>query len=200
MAHRGSSSMLIASAALASALGACHKAEKIEARNATVAEVREKVAASGIKPKPGRWEAAMTIDRLDIPNVPPEARRMLDARLKAVHTTVSCLTPEKAAKPDASFFQNSVKGCTYDRFSMVDGKISAQVSCARGPQHQTMTMDGAYAPDSYRMAVTTKGEAQPGMAVTMEMTVSAKRVGACKGDEPGAGPIAAGTGAARQVS
>lgn len=164
-------------------LGGCHKKDDVDLRNATMAQVQERVAATAVKPQPGRWEAAMKIENLEMPNLPPEARQMLDQRMKATHTSVTCLTAEQAAKPETSFLRDTIKGCTYDHFKMSDGRLDAQLSCAMGPRHQTMAISGTYASDSYAMTMTTKGEAQRGMPVAMTMSVNARRTGACDGRE-----------------
>ena len=45
-------------------------------------------------------------------------------------------------------------------------------------------MDGSYSPDAYRMDMASKAEgAGPMGAMTMKMTVDAKRVGACRGSK-----------------
>jgi len=98
-------------------------------------------------------------------------------------TFASCLTPEEAAKPKADFFQGKDSGCTYEKFSMGDGKVDAVMTCGRGGSSQKMTMMGTYGEQSYDMKVTADGEAGPGMPMSMAMSISSRRVGDCNGNE-----------------
>ena len=171
--------LIIAAAIIALSLGGCKKKDSVEANNASVQSVADKVAASGIKPKAGQWESTVKIDKMEIAGMPPQAKAMMQQRIGQTHTASSCLTPEQANKPDTSFFQQASKDCTYDHFSMTDGKIDAKMICKRGAASQTMLMTGTYTEESYNIAINTQGEAQPGMPMTMAMTVASRRTGEC---------------------
>ncbi len=175
--------LLLAGAAAALSLSACKK-NSVEADNASVETVAKKVAASSIKPKPGLWVSTVKIDKMDIAGMPPQAKAMMQQQMAQSHTASSCLTPQQADKPDASFFQQAAKDCTYDHFAMADGKIDGKMTCKRGATSQTMTMNGTYGTDNYNMVINMQGEAQPGMPMTMAMNVSSKRTGECTGKEP----------------
>lgn len=173
---------LVLATAATFALGGCKK-NSVEVKNASPEAVASKVAASSIKPRPGQWQSTVKIDKMDIAGIPPEAKAMMQQRLGQAHTATSCLTAAQADKPDASFFQQANKDCTYDHFSMESGKIDAKMTCKRGGASQTMTMNGSYSTETYNLTVNTQGEAQPGMPMTMAMTVASKRVGDCTGKE-----------------
>jgi hypothetical protein len=175
--------LVIATAAAALSLGGCKKKDSVEANNASVQSVADKVAASGIKPKAGQWVSTVKIDKMDIAGMPPQAKAMMQQRIGQARTATSCLTPEQANKPDASFFQQASKDCSYDHFSMTDGKIDAKMTCKHGAASQTMLMSGTYSEESYNIAINTQGEAQPGMPMTMAMSVASKRTGECTGKE-----------------
>ena len=62
------------------ALAACNKSPEVNAKNASVAEVAQKVREAGANDsfvRPGLWQSKVTIDQLDIPGMPAEmAQRM----------------------------------------------------------------------------------------------------------------------------
>lgn len=170
-------------AALAAvSLGGCKK-EGVVAKDESVESVAKKVQASNIKPRPGRWESRMKLETMDLPNMPPQAKAAMDKQMGVTQTFVSCLTPEQANKPDAGFFQKGAQDCKYDHFVMSDGKLDSAMTCKQGNQQVRMTMTGAYGTDSYDIRVNSQGEMQPGMPMSMAMTISSRRVGDCNGSE-----------------
>ena len=172
-----------ATAAAVLSLAACKK-EAVVAKNESVEEVGKKVAASAIKPLPGRWESNMKLDKIELPNMPPQAKQMFAKQLGVTQTFASCLTPAQVDQPGAGFFQKGGDDCKYDRFVMADGRIDAEMSC-KGPAATPirMTMQGAYTPSDYTIVVNTQGEMQPGMPMTMAMTINSRRTGDCTGAE-----------------
>ena len=172
--------LVVATAAAALSLAGCKK-NSVEANNASVETVAKKVAASSIKPKPGEWTSTVKIEKMDIAGIPPQAKAMMQQRMGQAQTASTCLTQAQTDKPDASFFQQAAKDCTYDHFSMNGGKIDAKMTCKRGATSQTMTMTGTYGEESYNLAINTQGEAQPGMPMSMTMSVASKRTGDCTG-------------------
>jgi hypothetical protein len=169
------------------ALAACNSAPSVTATNASVAEVSNKVdaaVAGGQFVSPGRWETKVTILDISVPDMPPQIAQQMKAQMSKGQTHASCLTPEEAKKPRGDFF-GAQKDCRYDHFTMAGGSIDARMICARGGQTQTMTMKGTYSADSYRMAMTADGSGTKGPmgAMSMKMTIDAKRTGACTGKE-----------------
>jgi hypothetical protein len=167
--------------ALPLALAACNKGPSVEAKNETPQAVASKVAASGLRMSPGRWEASTEVEKFDMPGMTPEMRDMMKKNLKKT-AFAACLTPEQAAKPNAGFFESKNNDCKFDNFSMAGGKIDATMTCAQAGVKQTMKMSGDYTPDSYKIHMEMNGSTQ-GQAMSMAMTTAAKRVGACKGNE-----------------
>ena len=175
--------------ALALALSACDSGPSVSATNATPAEVQEQVDAAGgaeIMVNPGRWEGTMTIHEMAIPGTPPEVMEQMKSRMGAAQNFVSCVT-EEDVKEQKAFFTGDPddKSCKYEHFTMAAGKVSAELKCDRGAEgRMAMTMDGSYSPDSYRMNMSSRAEGNGPMgAMTMKMTVDAKRVGVCKGTD-----------------
>jgi|SRR3954449_1152593 hypothetical protein len=168
------------------ALGGCNKSPKVDAKNATPAEVAQKVRESGADQtfvSPGLWQSKVTIEKFDVPGMPPE----MATRMKAMmaenqgHDFQTCLTPEDVKKPKEDFFAGKNNQCRYDHFTMGDGKIDAEMHCGRSEAGQTMRMAGTYSPDSYQMQMATETESgDEGVgAMQMQMRVEARRVGEC---------------------
>ena len=177
------SAALVTAATLAAlSLSACKK-EGVVAKDESVESVAKKVDESGIKPQPGRWESSVKIGKMDLPGLPPQAKEAMGKQMGATQTFASCLTPEQAAKPDAGFFQAGAKDCKYDSFVMAGGKIDAAMTCDRGGQTLKMTMAGTYSETSYDIEVKSQGEVQPGMPMSMEMSIASHRAGECNGTE-----------------
>jgi len=167
------------------AITGCGSKDSVHAENESAESVAAKVDEAGVKPKPGQWQSTMKIEKLDIPNLPAEAKAAMQQQLGATQSFASCLTPEQAAKPSAEFFQGKKSGCTYEKFTMEGGKIDAVMACAAGGQTQKMTMSGAYGAEAYDIRISANGEMQPGMPMAMTMAISSKRTGECTGKEQG---------------
>ncbi|AQR73703.1 DUF3617 domain-containing protein [Sphingomonas sp. LM7] len=170
------------------ALAACNSGSKVEATNASVEEVANKVAASGAAPQlsPGRWEGSASIVSMEIPGLPPEQAAKMKSAMGTGQPFASCLTPEQAKKPAADFFAGGQKDCKYEKFTMADGKLDAKMQCKSGGMTVDMTMDGKFASDNFQMALTSKSAGVPGQpmsAHTMNMKMEARRTGECNGTE-----------------
>jgi hypothetical protein len=173
-------------AAGALALGACNKSPKIDAKNATPAEVAQKVRDTGADQsmvRPGLWQSKVTIEKFDMPGMPPEMAQRMKAMMaeNQGHDFETCLTPEDVQKPKEDFFAGKNKECRYDHFTMGGGKIDAVMHCGKEAGAQTMRMAGTYSPDAYQMQMGTKVDAggEGAQAMQMQMRVEARRVGEC---------------------
>jgi Protein of unknown function (DUF3617) len=171
-------------------LAACNSDPSVTAQNASTGEVAAKVAeaqASGGFISPGRWEATMTIDNVSIPDMPPAIAEKMKSAMGKKQTMISCLTPEEAKQPKEGFFGGEgSKACRYESFTMANGKIASVMKCAGEGMSRTMTMNGTYSADSYRMTVASTGTAganNPVGAMSMKMSMDARRTGACTGKE-----------------
>lgn len=176
--HRAA--ILIACAALA----ACSNEPAVEARNASVEEVARQVGeARGSDQfiKPGKWRSRVSIERMEMPGVPPE----IAERMKGVmaqhqqRATESCLTAQEVQRPKEEFFAGN-DNCRYEHFTMGGGKIDAKMRCSAGAGvAQVMEMTGTYAPDTYQMLMSTRTEGSGAPGMTMQLRVQSNRVGAC---------------------
>lgn len=164
-------------------LAGCGDSKKVDARDESPAAVAEKVAASGMTPRPGRWQGSFRIEKFEMAGMPPQAQAAMNKSMGMTKTYFTCLTPEQAAKPDASFFQKGAEGCTYEKFTMADGRIDAVMNCRPGSGPTRMEMNGTYGADLYDLKVKGSGEMAKGMTMDMAMAVSSRRVGECDGTE-----------------
>lgn len=164
-------------------LAACGSKSGVDAKNESPEAVAAKVAASGMTPKPGRWQATLKLESMDMPGMPAGAREEMSKAMATAKSYFTCLTPEQASKPDASFFQKSAAGCTYDHFTMAGGKIDAQMSCQPGRGPTRMTMTGSYGEELYDIKIQGSAAMGPGRQMNIGMAVSSRRVGECDGSE-----------------
>lgn len=173
------------------ALAACNKSPQVNEKNASVAEVAQKVHEAGVDStfvNPGKWQSKVTIEQFEVPGMPPEmAQRMKETMAKFQERSFeTCLTKEEAKRPKEDFFTGRNDRCRYDHFTMGDGKIDALMRCGgEGGAVQVMSMTGTYSPEAYamRMAMTREGGPKSSAGTTMRMRVESHRIGACTGDE-----------------
>jgi hypothetical protein len=166
------------------ALAACNSSPKVNEKNATPAEVAQKVREAGADQsfvRPGQWESKVTIDKFEVPGMPADVAQRMQAMMaqQQEHSFQSCLTQEDVKRPKEDFFTGKNNECRYDHFTMGGGKIDAVMHCGKG---QTMQMAGTYSPDSYQMQTSMKAAADKGdetSGMQMQMRVEAHRVGEC---------------------
>ena len=168
-------------------LSACDSSPTVEAKNASVAEVAEKVRDAGGDDllRAGKWQTKAVLEELEAPGMPAGIADHMKTMMDKKPGTTSCITEADARKPKADFFGGENKNCSYDHFKMGDGKIDAKMRCSAGGQSQLMTMVGDYSPDQYQMRMTTEMDRAAGAAagamssLTMKMRVEGKRIGDC---------------------
>lgn len=175
---------LLAAGVAAAVVAGCSREPEVDAKNASVEEVQSQVAKSEVRPRPGRWKQELKIESIEMPGMPAEAKAAMAQQMGMIHTGYTCLTPEQAEKPDASFFQQAAEAenCTYDHFRMAGGTLDAKVTCKAGETEQVSTMKGTFSTDSYDMKIAMQA---PMMGQPMHSVLSLKmnRVGECAGDE-----------------
>jgi hypothetical protein len=165
---------------------ACNKSPEVSAKNASVAEVAQKVRESGVASDnflhAGQWRVSSTVEEMTIPGMPPEAQAEMKKFMGQQNASYEyCLTPEEAKKPGGKFFTGKdERNCRYDHFTMSGGKFDAAMRCqgdASGAM--TMAMNGTYSPDSYSTHVAMNMEGGREGKMSMKMRSEAKRVGEC---------------------
>ncbi|HVM22986.1 MAG TPA: DUF3617 domain-containing protein [Sphingomicrobium sp.] len=167
-------------------VAACNQSPQVDEKDASVAEVAEKVREAGADQsmvRPGLWQSKVTIEQLDMPGLPADMAQRMKTMMaeKQEHGFESCLTAEDVKRPKEDFFAGKNKECRYDHFKMGGGKIDAKMRCGDKDGASVMEMAGTYSPESYAMQTSMKvgtgGDAAGGM--TMRMRVEAHRVGEC---------------------
>ena len=164
-------------------IAGCGQEKGVDAKNESVESVAEKVAASNIKPQPGRWQSSVKMEKIDMPGLPPQAKDAMAKQMATAHSFSSCLTPEQVNRPNGGFFAGGAEGCVYNSFTMADGKVEGDMTCDAGGRKQTMKMSGTYSPTSYDIKISSQSEVQPGMPMAMELAVTSSRAGECDGKE-----------------
>lgn len=141
-------------------------------------QVAQEMAA--VKMEPGQWEATNEIVSVDAPGRPPQALRQMVGQKTALS---SCVTPEQAAKPSASFLAAQKNSdCSYQDFSMESGVMRGTISCTGGqmPGKMTMKMEGRYGPRSYDMNMDmTVDLGGAGKTMNIKAHTVGRRVGDC---------------------
>ena len=166
---------------------ACNREPEVDARNASVEEVAEKVRTATrdeMFVRPGKWQSQVTIEEISMPGMPPEMAQQMKAMIsqREKQGSEQCLTEEDARRPKEEFFAGKANNaCRYDRFQMGSGKIDATMRCQAKGVTQIMEMDGTYSAESYTMRMATRndgGQAGAG-GMEMRMRVESKRIGEC---------------------
>jgi len=172
---------LFAFAAPIALLGACSSggADADGDGEITSDEVQAEMEAAAISITPGQWETTVQLTEFDMPQMPEEARGMMQQQMGRAQTNTSCITPEEAADPEANMFGDGNDDCTYTDFTMSGGTILIAGSCqAQGmPGAMTMRMEGSYTPTSYDMTMNMDMESGPAGPMTMAGQVTGRFAG-----------------------
>lgn len=167
-------------------LGGCDQHKTVDVKDAKPSEVAAKVADVGMHFVPGAWETTVSFKDFSVEGMPPEMaaamKQAMAQRGGNANKTRTCLTPEKAAKPDSGFFGKHNNDCVYKDFSMGGGKIAGTMTCSEHGGSQTVTMDGTYTPDSYTMDMKMAGN-QDGKTMTTHIVAVAHHVGDCSPED-----------------
>jgi hypothetical protein len=172
-------------------LTACNKGPQVNEKNASVAEVAQKVREASPDAgfiRPGLWESKVTVEKFEMPGMPPEMSQRMKTMMaqNQEHNSQNCLTPEDVKRPKEDFFAGKNNECRYDHFTMGGGKIDAAMRCGgKHGESQVMQMAGTYSPESYQMQTSMKmeGGSTPEGSMAMTMRIEARRVGQCSGKE-----------------
>lgn len=186
-------------AACMAALAGCNKSPEVHEKNASVEQVANAVAKSGVAEdlylKAGAWQVTSTLEEMGIPGLSPEAqsemKKVMGSRGNAKYRF--CLTPEQAKRPGGKFFNRQAdKNCRYDHFTMGKGKIDAVMRCAAPEGSMTMTIAGNYSADSYSTQVSMDMGVSEG-SMKMKMRSEAHRVGDCTAEDEARAKAESGT-------
>lgn len=142
--------------------------------NVSAEEAVSKAKAEGIMPEPGQYKATITMTGIDLPGVPAGHGGGMTT------TTDYCLTEEEVTKGFEEMIKRGQDGeCSYENFSLKDGKMDAVMNCKSAEGGARMTMAGTVTPTSSEITASSAidmGEAGKG---TMNFTVKHERTGDC---------------------
>jgi len=169
--------------ALSVLLVGCKKEPTVVAKDADAGEVAAKVAGAGVKFQPGAWSTQIKAIDIDMPGMPPEMVGKMKETLGHARVERSCLTKEKAARPDGDFFGQADKTCKYKTFAMADGKIDGVLNCGRNGATQTITLKGTYGSDHFAMDMDMTGGGPGGKPMRMHVSTQSTHVGECTPQE-----------------
>jgi hypothetical protein len=134
---------------------------------------------SALKMRPGQWEATNEVVSASAPGMPAEAMKGMVGQ----KTTVSnCVTPEQAEKPSANFLAGQKNSsCTYQDFSMDDGRMTGTMNCAMPgmPGQTVMKMEGKYSPVAYEMDMDMNVGMPGGAKMNVKARTTGRRTGEC---------------------
>ena len=144
------------------------------------------VAATELRPeadalRPGHWEAEVTIEAIDTPDMAPQDIEAAKADLLSEYSSHgSCLRPEEVHRPAQQFFSGSDEGCSYDRLALADGKISAGLSCQQEFGTHRIEVSGTYTRESYSIrAINVAQSPDQSRRMSFTLLTQARRTGEC---------------------
>ena len=140
-------------------------------------EAASQIAAEGIKPQPGLYKATITMTGMEIPGMPAE---MAGHGSGMTTTSDYCLTEEEVAKGFEEMMKRGQNGeCSYESFSLKDGKFDAVMVCKTPEGDARMTMNGTATPTSSDFTATMKMNVPEMGEGTMSFAAKHERVGDC---------------------
>lgn len=137
------------------------------------------MTADTVNMAPGRWIETTTTTAVTLGGKPAPGARLNQPASRPV-----CLAPEEAAEP-ARYFQSKAPSgaCAAPTGSVAGGQIKLASTCedARTPR-MMIEVSGTYARDSYNAAIRAQSLVR-GQPAVIDMTVTGRFDGACRGDE-----------------
>lgn len=122
----------------------------------------------------GQWEIAVTVDTMEMPDMPAAVARMMVGKTTRVK---HCISPEAAARGPQDLIRTD-KSCVFDSYSMKDGQLNSAMTCRRGGSTMSTVTTGSFTAKSF----TATGRTVSTGARPMRMTATSrgKFVGACR--------------------
>lgn len=153
---------------------------KISAPEMQAEAARNKTGGGPIALTPGNWDYNIRFTEFDMGgDLPPDARAMVQGMMAKPITISHCLTPEEAAKNDATAFTGeAMKDCTISKFDRSGGNIDMAMACISDGMTRNMTMKGSFTATSYTLAMDQSMTGGPA-PMTMKGTMTGKRTGDC---------------------
>jgi|CXWL01.1.fsa_nt_gi hypothetical protein len=177
---------VLATAALALALGACSDNEP--SKTASNEETVEAELAQAHSLQPGQYSSAVEVIRFEVPGMPAEQAKMVGDMMSSSAAVENsyCLTPEQASRGGRDMFAELAKGngsCQFSDFDVDGDHVTGHLRCngGAGGAQSEMTMVGTMQPTSsdVRMTMAIRDSNLPQGRAEMEMHVTTHRTGDC---------------------
>lgn len=137
------------------------------------------LAADSVSMDEGRYVETITLNSASL-NGNPISPDLFDG---STESKAVCFTPEIAADPSLYFLHNSDNECTTPQGDIGDGRFDLSSRCSiDGKPPELIRVVGTYGGSGYD-SIATMGVQLPQGRMEMEMTVTGRHVGACRGDE-----------------
>ncbi|WEK42846.1 MAG: DUF3617 domain-containing protein [Candidatus Sphingomonas colombiensis] len=164
-------------------LAGCNNKPEVKAENASVAEVAA-AANNAIRMEPGKWRTEVSVDTVDVANMPPQVADTMKRQLSAAgkQTVEACVTKEQAERPPEDMLGgNGMKSCRYDTFEIKGGKLNAEMTCQgapSGPGAMHSKVSGDFGSSGYDLISEAKVDMN-GQTITTKTKIKGTRIGAC---------------------
>jgi hypothetical protein len=143
----------------------------------TLKEAATQAEAEGLRPEPGQYKAVITMTGIDVPGMPPE---MKGHGAGLTRTVEYCLTQEEVDKGFEEMMKRGQNGeCSYESFSLADGKMDAVMVCKTPEGSARMTMNGTATPTTSDFTATMAMNFDGAVEGTMNFAAKHERIGDC---------------------
>lgn len=161
------------------ALTACGKSGSSSgSQSADPAQAAAKVA---FQFQPGQYRSSVTIDKVEIPGMPPGAAAHMKGAMGKMGTFEYCITPEQAAKGMDAMKEHMAKGkCQWEKFEVSGGTVDSVMVCEGGRGGSIRTASsGTVTPTGAVMKGVGDVTGSGGKGMHIEETVKMERIGDC---------------------
>jgi len=161
------------------ALAACGKAGSDGASQS--ANPAKAVAEMAFQFQPGQYRTAVTIDKIEIPGMPPAALQQMKGMMGKATNVEYCISPEQAAKGMDVMKEHMAKGnCQFEKFEASGGTVDTVMVCQGGQGGSIRTTShGSYTPTGSVIKGTGDLAGPGGRTMHIEETVKMERIGDC---------------------
>ena len=164
------------------ALAACGGGDKAPAAGESVSAEQVAARASGaVTPQPGKYTSRMELLDFSMPGMPDGAKAQMQQAFASglAQGNEFCMTKDQA--DPRQMLQNMAESkCSFSRFDVDGGKISADMSCTGDDGiASTVQMQGQMTADSSTMTMAMQRSMEGLGKMQMKMRVTSTRIGEC---------------------
>lgn len=97
-----------------------------------------------------------------------------------------CITPEQAARADATFLAQRPGDCVQRGVRLENGRLTGAMVCSeRALPPSVIALDGHYGPDRYVLRMEMTSPLPDGNVIALDVVTVGQRTGDCQGGEDG---------------